>query len=52
MTIRMFGGARSLAFRILWRAGELGLDDEPLKVDFADGGIRRRRAARELQQEG
>jgi glutathione S-transferase len=41
MTIRIYGIARSRAFRTLWMAGELDLDYELVKVDFADGATRR-----------
>ncbi len=41
MTLKIYGVARSRAFRTLWMAGELGLPYEHVKVDFADGGTRR-----------
>ena len=41
MTLKIYGIARSRAFRALWMAGELGLDYELVTVDFADGGTRR-----------
>jgi glutathione S-transferase len=41
MTVKIYGIARSRAFRTLWLAAELGLDYELVKVDFADGGTRR-----------
>ena len=41
MTVKIYGVARSRAFRTLWMAGELGLPYEHVKVDFADGGTRR-----------
>jgi glutathione S-transferase len=41
MTLKIYGVARSRAFRTLWMAGELGLDYELVTVDFADGGTRR-----------
>jgi glutathione S-transferase len=41
MTLKIYGVARSRAFRTLWMAGELGLDYELVKVDFAEGGTRR-----------
>jgi glutathione S-transferase len=41
MALKIWGVARSRAFRTLWMAAELGLDYELVKVDFADGGTRR-----------
>lgn len=41
MTIKIYGVARSRAFRTLWMAGELGLPYEHIKIDFADGATRR-----------
>jgi glutathione S-transferase len=41
MTVKIYGVARSRAFRTLWMAAELGLDYELVKVDFADSGTRR-----------
>jgi glutathione S-transferase len=41
MALKIWGIARSRAFRTLWMAAELGLDYELVKVDFADGGTRR-----------
>jgi glutathione S-transferase len=41
MTVKIYGIARSRAFRTLWMAAELGLDYELVKVDFAGGGTRR-----------
>jgi len=41
MTVKIYGVARSRAFRTLWMAGELGIPYEHVKVDFADGGTRR-----------
>ncbi len=40
MALKIYGVARSRAFRTLWMANELGLDYEHVKVDFADGGAR------------
>jgi glutathione S-transferase len=40
MALKIYGVARSRAFRTLWMAGELGLDYELVKIDFADGGTR------------
>jgi glutathione S-transferase len=40
MALKIYGVARSRAFRTLWLAKELGLDYEHLKIDFADGGTR------------
>jgi glutathione S-transferase len=40
MALKIYGVARSRAFRTLWMAGELGLPYEHVKVDFA-GGSRR-----------
>jgi glutathione S-transferase len=39
MALKIYGVARSRAFRTLWMAAELGLDYEHVKVDF-DGGTR------------
>jgi glutathione S-transferase len=41
MALKIYGIARSRAFRTLWMAAELGLDYELVRVDFADGGTRR-----------
>ena len=41
MALKIYGVARSRAFRTLWMAGELGLPYEHVKVNFADGGTRR-----------
>ena len=41
MALKIYGVARSRAFRTLWMAAELGLDYELVRVDFADGGTRR-----------
>jgi glutathione S-transferase len=41
MALKIYGVARSRAFRTLWMAGELGLPYQHVKVDFADGGTRR-----------
>jgi glutathione S-transferase len=38
--LKIYGVARSRAFRILWMAKELGLDYEHVKVDFASGEAR------------
>jgi glutathione S-transferase len=38
--LKIFGVARSRAFRILWMAKELGLDYEHVKIDFASGETR------------
>ena len=40
MALKIYGVARSRAFRTLWMAKELGLDYEHLKVDFATGETR------------
>jgi glutathione S-transferase len=40
MTLKIYGVARSRAFRTLWMAKELGLDYEHVKVDFATGDTR------------
>jgi glutathione S-transferase len=40
MTLKIYGVARSRAFRTLWMAKELGLDYEHIKVDFATGETR------------
>ena len=40
MALKIYGIARSRAFRTLWMAAELGLPYEHVKVDFADGGTR------------
>jgi len=37
MALKIYGVARSRAFRTLWMAGELGLPYEQVKLDFADG---------------
>jgi glutathione S-transferase len=39
MALKIYGVARSRAFRTLWMAGELGLPYEHVKTDF-DGGTR------------
>jgi glutathione S-transferase len=41
MALKIYGVARSRAFRTLWMAKELGLDYEHVKVDFATGDTRR-----------
>jgi glutathione S-transferase len=41
MVLKIYGVARSRAFRTLWMAKELGLDYEHVKVDFATGETRR-----------
>lgn len=41
MALKIYGVARSRAFRTLWMAGELGLSYEHIKIDFADSGTRR-----------
>ena len=41
MALKIYGVARSRAFRTLWMAGELNLPYEHVKIDFADGGTRR-----------
>ena len=38
--LKIYGVARSRAFRILWMAKELGLDYQHVKVDFASGEAR------------
>jgi len=40
MTLKIYGVARSRAFRTLWMAKELGLDYEHINVDFATGETR------------
>lgn len=40
MALKIYGVARSRAFRTLWMAKELGLDYEHIKVDFAIGDTR------------
>src|SRR5580692_7051923 len=40
MALKIYGVARSRAFRTLWMAKELGLDYEHVKVDFAIGETR------------
>src|SRR5690242_12260291 len=40
MALKIYGVARSRAFRILWMAKELGLDYEHVKIDFASGETR------------
>jgi glutathione S-transferase len=40
VTLKIYGVARSRAFRTLWMAKELGLDYEHIKVDFATGETR------------
>jgi glutathione S-transferase len=40
MALKIYGVARSHAFRTLWMAKELGLDYEHIKVDFATGETR------------
>ncbi len=41
MALKIYGIARSRAFRTLWMAQELGLAYEHVPVDMADGGTRR-----------
>jgi glutathione S-transferase len=41
MALKIYGVARSRAFRTLWMAGELALSYELVRVEFADGGTRR-----------
>jgi glutathione S-transferase len=41
MALKIYGVARSRAFRTLWMAAELGLDYQHVKLDFADGSTRR-----------
>ena len=41
MALKIYGVARSRAFRTLWMAKELELDHEHVKVDFATGETRR-----------
>ena len=41
MAVKIYGVARSRAFRTLWMAKELGLEYEHIKVDFATGETRR-----------
>src|SRR5438552_775593 len=43
MGLKIYGVARSRAFRTLWMAKELGLDYEHVKVDFATGETRETR---------
>ena len=38
--LKIYGVARSRAFRVLWMAKELGLDYEHVKADFASGETR------------
>jgi len=38
--LKIYGVARSRAFRVLWMAQELGLDYQHVKVDFASGETR------------
>jgi glutathione S-transferase len=40
MALKIYGVARSRAFRTLWMAKELGLDYEHIKTDFATGDTR------------
>ena len=40
MALKIYGVARSRAFRTLWMAKELGLDYEHVKIDFATGETR------------
>jgi glutathione S-transferase len=40
MALKIYGVARSRAYRTLWMAAELGLDYEHVKIDFADGSTR------------
>jgi glutathione S-transferase len=40
VTLKIYGIARSRAFRTLWMVKELGLDYEHIKVDFATGDTR------------
>ncbi len=39
-TLKIYGIARSRAFRTLWMAKELGLDYDHVPIDFAGGGTR------------
>jgi glutathione S-transferase len=41
MALKIYGVARSRAYRTLWMAAEVGIPYEHVKVDFADGGTRR-----------
>lgn len=41
MALKIYGIARSRAFRTLWMAQELGLSYEHIPVDLADGGTRK-----------
>ena len=41
MALKIYGVARSRAFRTLWMAKELGLDYDHVKIDFATGETRR-----------
>ncbi|HUC73472.1 MAG TPA: glutathione S-transferase family protein [Stellaceae bacterium] len=41
MALKIYGVARSRAFRTLWMASELGLPYEHVKLDFADGSTHR-----------
>ncbi len=38
--LKIYGIARSRAFRTMWMAKELGLDYEHIPINFADGGTR------------
>jgi glutathione S-transferase len=38
--LKIYGVARSRAFRVLWMAKELGLDYQHVKIDFASGETR------------
>ena len=40
MSLKIYGVARSRAFRTLWMAKELGLDYESIPIDFANDGTR------------
>jgi glutathione S-transferase len=40
VSLKIYGVARSRAFRTLWMAKELGLDYEHIKIDFATGETR------------
>jgi glutathione S-transferase len=41
MALKIYGVARSRAYRTLWMAAELGLDYQHVKLDFADGSTHR-----------
>jgi len=40
MSLRIYGIARTRAFRVLWVAGELGLDCEHLPIEIGEAGAR------------